>query len=134
MKLKRLLFSLVCLLTFYISSAQNTTDEFYDIRIKKLLDAKQINYAITKTNNFRINLITEEGSNKRTQGILIFSKTENYQGFEIREISSNALMITKNNIKSSFLIELLNKNEKLKIGACVSTPYFKQFYLEHNHF
>lgn len=97
--------------------AQSVNDSFFDIRIKKLLDSKNINYSITKNGNFRINLVTREEPKERTQNVLIFSKKEHYQELEILNIISTALKIPKNNLRMPVLIDLLKLNGTRKIGA-----------------
>lgn len=97
--------------------AQTEKDSFIDTRIKKLLDSKNINYSITKNGDFRINLITEESPKERTQRIFIYSKKESYHDIEILNIESIGFKIPKNSIKMPVLIDLLEKNGALKIGA-----------------
>lgn len=104
---------------FFISPifAQEQNDQFYDMRVKKLLDSKDINYTITKNNNFKINLITEDEPQKRTQIVLIYSKTDKYDDYEVREVSSTSFTIPKKESKELIFIELLKENSSLKTGT-----------------
>lgn len=97
--------------------AQTTGDQFYDTRIKKLLDSKNVNYSITKNGNFRINLITQKVPKERTQGVIIYSKKENYNEFEILNIESTAFKVPKNVVKLGVILDLLKSNGLLKVGA-----------------
>ena len=96
---------------------QTNEDDYYDLRVKKLLDSKDVVYTINKYNNFKINVITENSPKERTQGVLIRSKTNKYSEYEIREIYSTALQIKKNDIKAKMLYELLVKNGEIKVGS-----------------
>jgi hypothetical protein len=109
---------------------QTNTDDYYDIRIKKLLDSKSINYTINKRNDFNITVITENAPNERTQLVTITSKTNRYDEFEIREIHSTALKIKKDDIKTKLLYEILLENGKLKNGSWEIDEYesVKEYY------
>lgn len=96
---------------------QEKDELFYDIRLKKLLDSNDINYSITKNNNFKIELITEDQPQKRTQIVVIYSRTNKYDDYEIREIVSTSFTIPKKDTKSPFFIELLKENGTLKTGT-----------------
>ncbi len=97
--------------------AQITSEQFFDTRIKKLLDSENINYSITKNGNFRINLVTQKDPKERTQAVVIYSKKESYLEYEILNIESTAFKISKNSIKLSILTDLLKFNGSSKIGA-----------------
>ena len=97
--------------------AQKAGETFFDTRIKNLLDSKNINYSITQNGNFSIDLITEKAPKKRTQRVIIYSKISSYYNIEILNIESSAFTISKENIKTPVLIDLLKKNGTIKIGA-----------------
>ena len=97
--------------------AQSVSDSFFDTRIKKLLDSKNVNYSITKNGNFRINLITQKEPKERTQGVIIYSKKETYNEFEVLNIESTAFKVPKNMVKLSVILDLLKRNGLLKVGA-----------------
>ena len=112
------LFTTILLLLFIENLySQDTNSDYYDLRIKKLLDAKNVNYTIDKQNNFRINFITEKEPKERTQLVVLVSKSSKYEDFEIRELRSTALKIKKNDLKLKFLTDLLLTNSNRKIGA-----------------
>ncbi|MFN5422512.1 MAG: hypothetical protein ACK5AO_04530 [bacterium] len=114
---KKYLFILVSTIYTVTVWGQSESSDYYDIRLKKLLDSEKINYTINKNNNFRINVITEEEPNERTQIVLMYSRTTTYSDFEIREITSAGLKIKKKDIKNSVLFSLLVQNGDLKIGS-----------------
>lgn len=130
MKRNLLFLSLLILSIPSFSQGNPNEEEYYDIRVKKLLDSKDINYSITKNNNFRITVITEDSPKERTQGVIINSKTQNYDEYEIREIWSTSLKIKKSDLRVKLYYELLSKNSKIKVGAWEITEYEsdKEFY------
>lgn len=99
------------------SIAQDRNDQFYDLRVKKLLDSKDVNYTISKNNNFKINLVTEDKPKERTQIVVIYSETSNYINYEIRDIRSSAFTIPKNETKSTVMLDLMKVNATLKSGS-----------------
>jgi hypothetical protein len=118
MKHLRYLFTIYLLVTLTSAFSQDTNNnDYYDIRIKKLLDSKQVNYTINKYNDFKINFITEKDPKERTQYVTLVSKTTKYEGYEIRELRSTALKIKKTDIKLKVLSDLLITNSNRKIGA-----------------
>ena len=98
-------------------NAQTEKDEFYDIRVKKVLDAEEIEYTITKNNNFKIVVTTEEEPTVRNHTVFIMSKTQNYSDFEIREISSPGLKIKRSAISDSMMYDLLLQSGNIKMGS-----------------
>ena len=108
---------LISIFSFTVLCAQEKDEQFYSIKVKKLLDEIDLNYSITKYNNFKIELLIEEQPKRRTQIVYIYSKTENYNGYENREIVSRSLSIPKGEAKSSIFLELLKENGKLKSGT-----------------
>lgn len=114
---KKLSLFLISLVYSLMVLSQTDSGDYYDLRLKKILDSEKINYTINKNNNFRINVITEEEPNERTQIVLMYSKTNTYSDFEIREITSAGLKIKKKDIKNPVLFSLLVQNGDLKIGS-----------------
>ena len=130
MKLIKFFSTLILILIIGNSYGQNTNSDYYDLRIKKLLDSKDVNYTITKNNNFRINVITEDEPKKRTQAVYVNSVTSKWYEYEIREITSTALQLKKNDVRIKMLYELLQKNGNIKAGAWEVNEYEsdKEFY------
>jgi hypothetical protein len=108
-----LIISIFCFTSLF---AQDKYDQYYDIRVKKQFDSLDINYSITKLNNFKINLITKDSTQKRTQIVIINSKIHKYDNYETREIESLSFKFLKKEGKMSLYEELLKENALLKIG------------------
>jgi len=117
MLFKRGILLTISILSFFVLFAQEKEDQFYSLKVKKLLDEIDLNYSITKYNNFKIELLIEEKPQRRTQNVYVYSKTENYDGYETREIVSRSLSIPKSEAKSIIFFELLKENGKLKTGS-----------------
>jgi hypothetical protein len=132
MKKSILLLSLLGIIT--IINAQVDPNLYYDIRLKKQLDSTDINYSITKSNNFKITIQTEDSIEERTQIVIINSQTEKVANFEIREIGSIGLKLKKSSYKHELLYQVLNRNRQRKIGAWEIAEYSSEpdyFYLRH---
>jgi hypothetical protein len=86
-----------------------------DARIKKLLDARKIDYELTRSGNFRVYFSLPNG---RTKHALIMSETYRYMNLEIREILSPAYKSA-----TPFTAEIANRlladNNEKKLGAWV---------------
>ena len=82
-----------------------------DYSVKNRLDQKGVKYTITKNNDFRVIVKTDNG---RDQLVLIFSSTENYKGMKIREISSVGFI---GNLTPSISREMLKRTNSLKMGG-----------------
>jgi hypothetical protein len=86
-----------------------------DARVKKLLDARKIDYDLTKAGNFKVTFNLKSG---RSQAALIMSETYRYMNLEIREIVSPAYRSA-----APFTAEeanrLLSDNNDKKLGAWV---------------
>lgn len=104
-------------------------DTLIDERVKAHLDKLGWKYSTTSTGTFKV--VFDMG-NDRTQLVLIRSKTNIYEGMEIREIVSNA---AKKDDKFAFtqstLFMLLEKNGTYKLGGWQidggEPPYVVQF-------
>jgi hypothetical protein len=132
MKKSILLLSLLGIIT--IINAQVDPNLYYDIRLKKQLDSTDINYSITKSNNFKITIQTEDSIEERTQIVIINSQTEKVANFEIREIGGIGLKLKKSSYNHELLYQVLNRNGQRKIGAWEITEYSSEpdyFYLRH---
>jgi hypothetical protein len=86
-----------------------------DARVKKLLEARKIEYQITKAGNFKVDFSLKSG---RTQVAFISSATYRCLNVETREIVSPAYRST-----SPFTAEVANRllsdNYEMKLGAWV---------------
>lgn len=116
MFLSRGILIIISIFSFNGLFAQEKEDLYYDIRVKKHLDSLDINYSITKLNNFTVNLITEESPQKRTQLVVINSKLVRYNNYKIREIESRSFTLPKKDGKTPIFLELLKENGSLKTG------------------
>ena len=117
MFLSRGILLIISIFCFTALFAQEKEDQYYDIRVKKQFDSLDINYSITKNNNFKVELITEGEPQKRTQAVYVVSKVSEYNKYEIREIVSQSFKIPKTESKSHIFLELLKENADLKIGT-----------------
>jgi hypothetical protein len=86
-----------------------------DARIQKVLDARKIEYELTKTGNFKVTFNLKSG---RSQIAFISSATYRYMNLEIREIVSPAYKSA-----APFTAEVANRlladNNDKKLGAWV---------------
>jgi hypothetical protein len=100
-----------------------------DSRIKRQLDALGLKYEVTETGKFKV--IFDMGGD-RTQLVIIYSKTYEYGGIEIREIYSTAASATdKTEYTQTTLLTLLEKNQSYKVGSWQidggTSPFILQF-------
>jgi hypothetical protein len=86
-----------------------------DARVKKLLDARKIDYEISRSGNFRVNFSLPNG---RSQPVLIMSETYRYMNLEIREILSPAYKSAAP-FTAEVADRLLSDNNEKKLGAWV---------------
>lgn len=114
MRLKSLLFILFAAFAIQ-ASAQSSSENKPDPRIKAKLESLGLKYTISELGNFKVVFqITKD----RTQLVMINSKTYEYEGLEIREIySASAMVSDKSSFTQKNLFTLLVKNETYKIGA-----------------
>jgi hypothetical protein len=113
----RILFSAaVVLFSMLFSSAQAQIGEpESDSRVKNQLDALGLKYSMTDNGNYKVVFDMGEG---RTQLVVIYSNTYNYNGMEVREITSTAMSTTdKKGFTQPTLFDLLERNQTYKIGA-----------------
>ena len=132
--MKNTIFLLANLIISNAAIAQENTDSYYDIRLKRQLDSTDLDYSITRSNNFRIRILTEDSVQERTQVVIINSYTEKYVGFEIREIGSVGLKLKKSPENYALLYEILIRNGERKIGAWEITELTNEpdfFFLRH---
>jgi hypothetical protein len=87
-----------------------------DARVKKLLDARKIDYELTRSGNFRVNFSLPSG---RNQPALIMSQTYRYMHLEIREILSPAYK-SATPFTAEVANRLLSDNNEKKLGAWVT--------------
>jgi len=86
-----------------------------DARIKKLLDARKIEYELTRTGNFKVTFNLKNG---RSQVAFISSATYRYMNLEIREIVSPAYRSAAP-LSAEIANRLLSDNNDKKLGAWV---------------
>jgi hypothetical protein len=106
---------LACTIFFPVHGMCQIGDDISDSRVKTKLEALDLKYEITDEGNFKVVFAMEK---KRSQLVIIKSKTYNYEGIEIREIFSVAAVANKKNeFTQSVLFSLLELNETYKLGA-----------------
>jgi hypothetical protein len=86
-----------------------------DARVKKLLDARKIDYDLTRAGNFKVTFNLKSG---RSQAALITSATYRYMSLEIREIVSPAYK-SATPFTAEVADRLLSDNNDKKLGAWV---------------
>ena len=85
----------------------------HDVRIKRILDAEEINYKIDKDGDFKMVFKVDE---ERTQAIWVRSRTNTYDQFEIREIFSFGYQ-NDGPFPEEIANTLLERNWTYKLGA-----------------
>ena len=87
-----------------------------DARVKKLLEARKIEYQVTKAGNFKVDFNLKNG---RTQTAYITSATYQCLNVETREIVSPAYRSTSP-FSAEVANRLLSDNYEMKLGAWVT--------------
>lgn len=116
MKGSKLLLAAAVVMSMLFSTAQAQVGEpESDRRVKNHLDALDLKYSMTDNGNYKVVFDMGEG---RTQLVVIYSNTYDYNGMEIREITSTAMSTTdKKGFTQPTLFDLLERNQTYKIGA-----------------
>jgi hypothetical protein len=97
-----------------IGAAEEDAAPNYDLRIRKQLEEADYKFDITSSGRFKL-VFNLDG---RTQLVFVNSVTYEYQGMEIREISSPAMRLDADEDPSAEIANfLLGENSRKKLGA-----------------
>lgn len=116
MKGKILFSAAVVFFSMLLSSAHAQIGEpESDSRVRNQLESLGLKYSMTDNGNYKVVFDMGEG---RTQLVVIYSNTYNYNGMEVREITSTAMSTDdKRGFTQPTLFDLLERNQTYKIGA-----------------
>ncbi|MEN9443963.1 MAG: hypothetical protein RIS47_853 [Bacteroidota bacterium] len=115
MNIYKVMLTLLLFVALATVSYGQTPESKSDTRIKQQLDELGYKYSYTDEGNFKLVFRTKDD---RTQIVFVYSKTNTYEGMEVREITS-PLRIEQDRGAYGFndVYNILEKNQTYKIGA-----------------
>lgn len=99
-----------------------------DSRVKGELDHLGLKYEVSSKGNFRLIYDLDED---RSQLVIVHSATDDYEGFEIREVTSTAYR-SDGPLSAELANKLLTANDLKKLGAWTAYPEDGSVYVDYS--